>query len=103
MIVKSIVIHNIPYKILCDTSAENHLEELSQKLDERVKKISSNLAQRPSDATLLLLAGLQLEDELLEIHNKLRELEKYSSFTELIEYVEGRMKKLLHDIQNIHE
>ncbi len=61
--------------VACDDGEEEHLRELGQYLDKRVRELSATVGQ-VADSRLLLMAGLVIADELSDAMAKLEERNK---------------------------
>ncbi len=61
-------IGNRPYEIACSEGEEDHIKSLAKKLDIRVNAISQTLGTA-SDATILAITALMMEDEINSLHN----------------------------------
>jgi cell division protein ZapA len=70
----NVLVNGRAYTVACDEGEEDHVRELGQFLDKRVRELSSSVGQ-VGDARLLLMAGLVIADELSEASAKLHERE----------------------------
>ena len=70
----NVLVNGRAYTVACDDGEEDHLRELGQYLDKRVRELTSSVGQM-GDARLLLMAGLVIADELAEALAKLHERE----------------------------
>ncbi len=61
----NVLINGHAYTVACDEGEEEHLRDLAQVLDRRVRELVSSVGQ-VGDARLLLMAGLVVCDELVE-------------------------------------
>jgi len=68
----NVLINGRAYTVACDEGEENHVRELGDFLDKRVRELSGSVGQ-VGDARLLLMAGLLIADELSEALSKLQE------------------------------
>jgi cell division protein ZapA len=68
----NVLINGRAYTMACDEGEENHVRELGEYLDKRVRELSGSVGQ-VGDARLLLMAGLVIADELSEALSKLQE------------------------------
>ena len=75
MPVVNVLINGRAYPITCDEGEEQHLRQLAQFLDSRVKELIGSVGQ-VGDARLLLMAGLVISDELSDARAKLALLEQ---------------------------
>jgi len=71
----NVLINGRAYTVACDDGEEEHLRDLSQFLDKRVRELASSVGQ-VGDARLLLMAGLIVSDELSEARARVAECEK---------------------------
>jgi cell division protein ZapA len=71
----NVLINGRAYTVACDEGEEEHLRELSQILDKRVRELAGSVGQ-VGDARLLLMAGLMVSDDLSEARTRVEELEK---------------------------
>ena len=70
----NVLINGRAYTVACDEGEENHVRELGEFLDKRVRELSGSVGQ-VGDARLLLMAGLVIADELSDALAKLHERE----------------------------
>ena len=68
----NVLINGRAYTMACDEGEENHVRELGEYLDKRVRELSGSVGQ-VGDARLLLMAGLVIADELSDALAKLHE------------------------------
>ncbi|MDX1974097.1 MAG: cell division protein ZapA [Rickettsiales bacterium] len=54
------------YQVACDDGQEEHLRILADEVDDRVRSLTYNATQKPSEGMALLMAALMLSDELIE-------------------------------------
>jgi cell division protein ZapA len=59
----TVTVNNASYTLACDDGEEAHLAALAKQFDKRVAEVKRE-ARNASDAQLLVMAGLLLEDEL---------------------------------------
>lgn len=59
----TVTVNNMSYTLACDDGEEAHLTALAKQFDKRVSEVKKE-ARNASEAQLLLMAGLLLEDEL---------------------------------------
>lgn len=59
----TVTVNNLSYTLACDDGEEAHLGGLAKRFDKRVTEVKKE-AKNASEAQLLLMAGLLLEDEL---------------------------------------
>jgi cell division protein ZapA len=71
----NVLINGHAYTVACDDGEDEHLRELAQFFDKRVREMVSSVGQ-VGDSRLLLLAGLVVSDELAETLGRLEEIEK---------------------------
>ncbi|PPR77668.1 MAG: hypothetical protein CFH01_01415 [Alphaproteobacteria bacterium MarineAlpha2_Bin1] len=69
MAIVDIEVNGRSYQIACDDGQEDHLRELSIKINEMVKNLVSSMGQ-VGDARLILMAALLLADEVSDIEEK---------------------------------
>lgn len=60
----AINIGNRSYKISCAAGEENKINKLAAKLNQRYKKLETNLGNKASADMILVIIGLMLEDEV---------------------------------------
>ena len=70
----NVLVNGHAYTVACDEGEENHVRELGQFLDRRVRELTGSVGQ-VGDARLLLMAGLVIADELSEALAKVQERE----------------------------
>ena len=68
----NVLVNGRAYTVACDEGEEDHVRDLGQFLDRRVRELSGSVGQ-VGDARLLLMAGLVISDELSEALAKLQE------------------------------
>jgi cell division protein ZapA len=61
----NVLVNGRAFTVACDDGEEDHLRELGQFIDNRVRELSGAVGQ-VGDARLLLMAGLVVADELSE-------------------------------------
>jgi cell division protein ZapA len=71
----NVLVNGRAYTVACDEGEEEHLRELGQYLDKRVRELSATVGQ-VADSRLLLMAGLVIADELSDAMAKLDERNK---------------------------
>jgi cell division protein ZapA len=71
----NVLVNGRAYTVACDEGEEDHLRELGQYLDKRVRELSATVGQ-VADSRLLLMAGLVIADELSDAMTKLEERNK---------------------------
>ena len=71
----NVVVNGRAYTVACDEGEQDHVRDLGQYLDKRVRELSGSVGQ-VGDARLLLMAGLVVADELSEAMAKLDERDK---------------------------
>jgi len=71
----NVLVNGRAYTVACDDGEEDHVRELGQYLDKRVRELSGSVGQ-VGDARLLLMAGLVIADEVSEALAKLEERDK---------------------------
>jgi len=71
----NVLVNGRAYTVACDKGEEDHVRDLGQFLDGRVRQLSESVGQ-VGDARLLLMAGLVVCDELTEALAKLEEREQ---------------------------
>lgn len=59
----TVTVNGTQYSLACDDGEEAHLAALAKQFDKRVTEVKKD-ARNASDAQLMLMAGLLLEDEL---------------------------------------
>ena len=71
----NVLVNGRAYTVACDEGEEDHLRELGQYLDKRVRELSATVGQ-VADSRLMLMAGLVIADELSDALVKLDERDK---------------------------
>jgi len=59
----NVLLNGRAYTVACDQGEEDHVRELGEFLDKRVRELAKTVGQA-GDARLLLMAGLVVADEL---------------------------------------
>ena len=99
MAVQEIMIHDKKYKIACNDEQVEHLFFLSKRLSERVKKKSKLIGGIVSSNTLLVLAALELENEIYENEsNKDKDFNNYENNESLID-LKNKLKSIIEQIE----
>jgi cell division protein ZapA len=70
MAVVNVMVNGRAFTIACDDGEEDHLRELAQHVDMRVKELLSSVGQ-VGDSRLLLMAALLITDDMLDAQSKL--------------------------------
>ncbi len=70
----NVLVNGRAYTVACDEGEEDHVRDLGQFLDKRVRELSGSVGS-VGDSRLLLMAGLVIADELSEALAKLHERE----------------------------
>jgi cell division protein ZapA len=71
----NVLVNGRAYTVACDEGEEEHVRELGQFVDKRVRELSGSVGQ-VGDARLLLMASLVVADDLADALAKLHETEK---------------------------
>jgi cell division protein ZapA len=71
----NVLVNGRAYTVACDDGEEEHVRELGQFVDKRVRELSGSVGQ-VGDARLLLMASLVVADDLADALAKLQETEK---------------------------
>lgn len=96
------------YKITCEEAEKEKLFHLAERLNQRVNRLSTSL-RNADEKTLLVIAGLMLEEELertnhedhdLDEGSKLNDQDMYDAVSENMENVSDYIEKLTKKIQN---
>ena len=58
------------YRVACDDGQEDHLRQLAEYMDERVKELVASVGQA-GEGRLLVMVGLLMADELAEAYARL--------------------------------
>jgi cell division protein ZapA len=69
----SVVVNDRSYSLTCDEGEEDHLRELSQELDRRVRSLSDQVGQA-GDTRLILMSAILALDELSDAKKELAAL-----------------------------
>ncbi|HXJ00589.1 MAG TPA: cell division protein ZapA [Micropepsaceae bacterium] len=70
----NVLVNGRAYTVACDEGEEDHVRELGQFVDKRVRELGGSVGQ-VGDARLLLMTSLVVADELSEALAKLQERE----------------------------
>ena len=71
-------IGNKKYKISCNNGEEEHILDLSRKLNQKYCNLAKNLGDKASDSLILVIMGLMLEDEVHNLDNNVKPLPNLS-------------------------
>jgi len=102
----NILLQNKKYTFPCPENEKEEVLKLAKKLDSRIKSISENINDNLDSETLIILASLMAEAELMNSkkdlekleENKLEEDDIYDSITENIENITDYIKTLTKKI-----
>ena len=97
-----VMVNGREYQVACDAGQEDRLRELTQQFDKRVRALISAVGQ-VGDSRLMLMAGLELMDELAGAVAKSAERERENAAlkgrlangTETLEKAESGITELL--------
>jgi cell division protein ZapA len=70
----NVLVNGRAYTVACDEGEEEHVRELGQFVDKRVRELSGSVGQ-VGDARLLLMSALVIADDLADALAKLHETE----------------------------
>ena len=70
----SVGINGRQYRMACEDGQEQHLAGLAKNLDDRIVELRGKFGQI-GDARLIVMAALQVADDLVEMNRKVRQLE----------------------------
>ena len=87
----TVTVNGTQYALACDDGEEAHLAALAKQFDKRVAEVKRD-AKTASDAQLLLMAGLLLEDELAAAEEA--EANDEDKFAVLLENAARRMEDI---------
>ena len=87
MSIMNLSIHGKEYQIACDDGQEAHLGALAQQFNERLSQIARSTG-RIQESTLMVLGALMMADELHELQNKNKLLEKRNQQLEMAQHSE---------------
>ena len=62
------------YRMACDDGEEAHLRNLAHQIDIEAQRLEKTLTQPPSEARLMLMAGLMVADKLKEAETAIERL-----------------------------
>ena len=85
-----VTVNGRDYQIACDDGQEDHLAQLGEYVDRRVKELATTVGQ-VGDSRLLVMVSLLIADELAETY---AELKKASTVAENLVSAEQVEKKL---------
>ena len=71
----NVILNGRAYTVSCDEGEQDHVRDLGEFFDKRVRDLTSSVGQ-VGDARLLLMAGLTIADELSESLAKVVERDK---------------------------
>ena len=71
----NVILNGRAYTVSCDEGEQDHVRDLGQFLDKRVRELTASVGQ-VGDARLLLMAALTIADELSESLAKISERDK---------------------------
>ena len=71
----NVILNDRSYTVSCDEGEQDHVRDLGQFLDKRVRELTASVGQ-VGDARLLLMAALTIADELSEALTKISERDK---------------------------
>ena len=78
-------INDQEYSIVCDPGEEDHLKNLSSRIDLKVRELTKRFG-KIGETRLMVMASLLISDELHELHKKIdRDLTKINSLEEKLQ------------------
>jgi cell division protein ZapA len=91
----TVTVNNVSYTLGCDDGDEAHLTKLAKQFDKRVAEVKKD-AKNASEAQLLVMAGLLLEDDLAIAADRIADLEPVDEekFATLLESAARRMEDI---------
>jgi cell division protein ZapA len=97
----NVVVNDRSYAIQCDEGEEDHLRQLSQELDRRVRALAGSVGQA-GDTRLILMTALVALDELADARRELAALKgkggaprgSEDSLAELLENATSRLEAI---------
>lgn len=75
-----ITINGRQYRVACEDGQEEHLTELAKYFDEKMHGLIQEVGQI-GDASLMVMAGLLIADELSDANQELAQSERFSEKT----------------------
>ena len=94
-------INDQDYAIVCDPGEENHLKNLSSRIDDKVRDLTKKFG-KIGETRLMVMASLLISDETHELHKKIQNdlakinlLEKKIAENEKKYYHKKKVRKLL--------
>ena len=88
----TVTVNNMSYTLACDDGEEAHLTALAKQFDKRVSEVKKE-AKNASEAQVLLMTGLLLEDELA-IAQDAADMADEDKFALLLENAARRMEDI---------
>jgi cell division protein ZapA len=88
----NVLVNGRAYTVACDQGEEDHVRELGQFVDKRVRELSGSVGQ-VGDARLLLMTSLVVADELSEALAKLHERENELAILKAANTKESRQSR----------
>ena len=83
----NVMVNSRAYTIACDEGEENHLRELAEHVDDKVKELLGSVGQ-VGDQRLLLMAALLIADEhyeaVAQLRQRLQELGELEGFHDAV-------------------
>lgn len=71
----NVEIYGRDYSLACDDGQEAHLGQLVQMLNDRLRKLSTQMGRGP-ESTMLVFTALMIADELQETRDELKQIRK---------------------------
>lgn len=81
------------YKISCNPGEEDHIVELSQKINERYNNLSKNIGDKASENLMLVIIALMLEDELSNYQANSNQNAKIANISKKLENIISKLEE----------
>jgi|TARA_B110000263_G_scaffold213761_1_gene197908 cell division protein ZapA len=89
-----VTINGRDYQIACDDGQEDHLAQLGEYVDRRVKELATTVGQ-VGDSRLLVMVSLLIADELAETYAELKKASTVAENSVSAEQVEKKLVEIV--------
>ncbi|MEC7488130.1 MAG: cell division protein ZapA [Pseudomonadota bacterium] len=92
-----VTVNNRDYQIICDDGQEDHLIQLAENIDKRLKGLVVAVGQ-VGESRLLVMLSLLLADELAETHAALQNHNVGPANAATVEHVENALAEAINEV-----
>ena len=92
-----VTVNERDYQIICDDGQEDHLIQLAQDIDKRLKGLVATVGQ-VGESRLLVMLSLHLADELTEARAALKHPNSEQAGTVNVEHAENELAETINEV-----